>query len=161
MLITRLICIQWKSSRFLSPVSTVSARNAWDHDYHLGKTRKKNRLHFWSLALIKQARLMNEWMIVRSFLLFSCSSAWASGPKGLGSIPAISVLSFFFYSVLYSIAVWHGGIWYWLFLGLFKNVFIFKNIRCLRSPGMDFQISYYRKRVLFWLPIILELVSPN
>ena len=27
--ITRLICIQWKSSRFLAPVSTVSASNAW------------------------------------------------------------------------------------------------------------------------------------
>ena len=31
MLITRLICIKWKSSRFLSPVSTISARNAWEH----------------------------------------------------------------------------------------------------------------------------------
>ena len=30
MLITSLICIQWKSSRFLFPVSTVAARNAWE-----------------------------------------------------------------------------------------------------------------------------------
>ena len=29
MLFTRLICIQWKLSLFSSPVSTVSARNAW------------------------------------------------------------------------------------------------------------------------------------
>ena len=30
MLITSCICIKWKSSRFLSPVSTVSAKNAWE-----------------------------------------------------------------------------------------------------------------------------------
>ena len=32
MLITRCICIKWKLSRFLSPVSTVSPKNTWDHD---------------------------------------------------------------------------------------------------------------------------------
>ena len=31
MLITRLICIKWKLSRYLSPVSTVSTRNAREH----------------------------------------------------------------------------------------------------------------------------------
>ena len=31
MLITRLICIQWKSRRFLSPVSTVFARNVSEY----------------------------------------------------------------------------------------------------------------------------------
>ena len=39
MLITRFICIQWKSSRFLSPVSMVSAGNAWEHG--LGPTQEK------------------------------------------------------------------------------------------------------------------------
>ena len=41
MLLTRLICIQWKSSRFLSPVSTISARNAWDHGRPFGEDRQK------------------------------------------------------------------------------------------------------------------------
>ena len=38
MLVTKLICIQWKSWWFLSPVSTVSARNAWDYAPFLGWT---------------------------------------------------------------------------------------------------------------------------
>ena len=47
MLITRLICIQWKSSRLLSPVSTFSARNAWDHGRPFGgETHERKRLHF-------------------------------------------------------------------------------------------------------------------
>ena len=36
MLITRLIYIQWKSSGFLLLVSTVSARNAWEHGLLFG-----------------------------------------------------------------------------------------------------------------------------
>ena len=36
MLITRFVCIQRKSSRFLSPVFTVFARNAWDHGRPFG-----------------------------------------------------------------------------------------------------------------------------
>ena len=34
------IALQWKSSRFLSPIFTV-ARNAWDHDYDLGATQRR------------------------------------------------------------------------------------------------------------------------
>ena len=45
-LITILIYIQRKSSRFLSPVFTVSASNAWDHGRPLGRPTKKKRLHF-------------------------------------------------------------------------------------------------------------------
>ena len=41
MLITRLICIQWKSSRFLSPVSTVSARYAWGHGRPFGMRHER------------------------------------------------------------------------------------------------------------------------
>ena len=61
MLITRLICIQWKSSRFWSPVPTVSARNVWEHGIQIGarETKKKKRERE-SLALLKQARLMSE-----------------------------------------------------------------------------------------------------
>ena len=59
MLITRLICIQWKSWRFLSPVSTVSARTPgtmppfWE-----GPTKKKRKRNacIFSLALLQQAR---------------------------------------------------------------------------------------------------------
>ena len=43
MVITRLICIQSKSSRFLSPVSTVSARNAWWHGVLFGTHAQKKR----------------------------------------------------------------------------------------------------------------------
>ena len=43
MVITRLICIQSKSSRFLSPVSTVSARNAWWHGLLFGTHTQKKR----------------------------------------------------------------------------------------------------------------------
>ena len=61
MLITRLNCIQWKSSRFLFPVSTVSARNAWDHGRPFGvRHTKENACIFRvNVALIKQARLNN------------------------------------------------------------------------------------------------------
>ena len=61
MLITRLICIQWKSSRFLSPVSTVSARNAWDNGLTFGvrHTTENAWIFRVSLALLKQARLNN------------------------------------------------------------------------------------------------------
>ena len=59
-LITRLISIQWKSSRFLSSVSTVFARNAGP-TIKLGPTDEKKRLHFKSLALLKQARLTIHW----------------------------------------------------------------------------------------------------
>ena len=39
-----IICIQWKSSRFLSPVSTVSPRNAWDNGRRFEEdTRKKKK----------------------------------------------------------------------------------------------------------------------
>ena len=41
LLIKRLICIQQKSSRFLSPVSTVSAMNAWDHGQPFEEKPKK------------------------------------------------------------------------------------------------------------------------
>ena len=51
MLITRLICIRRKSSRFLFPVFMISARNAWDHGRPIGKDRRKK-----SLALLKQAQ---------------------------------------------------------------------------------------------------------
>ena len=46
--ITRLVCIQQKPSRFISPVSTVSARNAWDHCRPIEEDRRKNkkRVHF-------------------------------------------------------------------------------------------------------------------
>ena len=43
MLITRLFCIRRKSSRFLFPVITVSARNAWDHGRPIGKDRRKKK----------------------------------------------------------------------------------------------------------------------
>ena len=47
MLITRLICIRRKSSRFLFSVFMISARNAWDHGRPIGKDRrKKKRLRF-------------------------------------------------------------------------------------------------------------------
>ena len=46
----RLICIQWKSSLFLSLVSTVSARNGWVHGLPIGahtqKKKKKERPAF-------------------------------------------------------------------------------------------------------------------
>ena len=61
MLITRLVCIQWKSSRFLSTVSKVSASNAWDPEPLFGvgteKIRKKNACIFW-VSPLKQARLI-------------------------------------------------------------------------------------------------------
>ena len=63
MLITRLICIQCKSdtSRFLSPVSTVSAGNARDHDSpygaHTSKKKERNAFIF-RVSLLKQARLI-------------------------------------------------------------------------------------------------------
>ena len=61
MLITRLICIQWKSSRLLSPVSTFSARNAWDHARPLGvrPTKENASIFRVSLVLLKQGRLNN------------------------------------------------------------------------------------------------------
>ena len=43
MLIMSCICIKWKSSRFLSPVSTVSAKNAWDHDSPCVLNKKKRK----------------------------------------------------------------------------------------------------------------------
>ena len=43
MLITSCICIKWKSSRFLSPVSTVSAKNTWDHDSPRILNKKKRK----------------------------------------------------------------------------------------------------------------------
>ena len=43
MLITRLICIRRKSSRFLFPVFMISARNAWDHGRPIGKDRRKKK----------------------------------------------------------------------------------------------------------------------
>ena len=56
----------WRTDmlRFLSPVSTVSTRNAWNHDSPFGvhthkiNEKKKKRLHFQSLALLKQAQLI-------------------------------------------------------------------------------------------------------
>ena len=49
--------------QFLSPVSTVSAKKAWDHDSFLActherKEQKKKRLHFWSFAA-KQEKLVS------------------------------------------------------------------------------------------------------
>ena len=45
------ICIQWKSSRFLSPVSTVAARNAWNHNRRsVPNAKKKNHLEIMSLT---------------------------------------------------------------------------------------------------------------
>ena len=41
MLITRLIWIRQKSPLFLSPVSTVSARNAWEHGALIGAHRQR------------------------------------------------------------------------------------------------------------------------
>ena len=56
-----------KSSRFLSPVSTVFARNAEPTNQVPPKKKKKRkRLHFKSLALLKQARLM-------MYEIWSCS----------------------------------------------------------------------------------------
>ena len=46
MLFTILICIQRKSSLFLSPVFTVSASNAWDHGRPLGRPTKKKTTAF-------------------------------------------------------------------------------------------------------------------
>ena len=43
MLIMSCICIKWKSSRFLLPVSTVSAKNAWDHDSPRVLNKKKRK----------------------------------------------------------------------------------------------------------------------
>ena len=40
--ITRLICIQWKSSRFVSPVSTVSLRNDHLKEKLLSEIKKKH-----------------------------------------------------------------------------------------------------------------------
>ena len=66
MLIRRLSYLQRRSSRFLSPVSTVSVMERVA--YNLGKTDEKKRLHFQSLAVLKQARLTNNSMI--------CSDIW-------------------------------------------------------------------------------------
>ena len=43
MLITRRICIQWKSSQVLSPVSTVSVRNAWKFALLFATDRRKKK----------------------------------------------------------------------------------------------------------------------
>ena len=49
--------------RFLSPVSTVSTRNTWNHDSPFGvhtheiNEKKNKRLQFSTLALLKQAQL--------------------------------------------------------------------------------------------------------
>ena len=56
MLITSLIRIQQESSRFLSPVSMASARNAWP--YKLGPTDKTREKKKKRLALLKQARVI-------------------------------------------------------------------------------------------------------
>ena len=53
MLITRLICIQWKSSRFLIPVSTVSARNAWDHVRPFREDTRKKKTSAWKASSTK------------------------------------------------------------------------------------------------------------
>ena len=74
------------------------------------------------------------------------------------------LLSPIFLTLFYKALLWQGGIWYWLFLGLFKKfeqdimIWYFKNVRCLRAWGIVFQISYYRKSVLFWLMIILQFL---
>ena len=48
-----------ENTAVLSPVSTVSVRNAWELTPFLRRTdEKKKRLHFYSLALLKQARLI-------------------------------------------------------------------------------------------------------
>ena len=44
MFITRLSCIQWKTWRFLSPASTVSARNVSEYiAYHLRRSHEKKK----------------------------------------------------------------------------------------------------------------------
>ena len=56
-------------------------------------------------------------MSVRPSNHFYCTRSFVWEPKGLGSIPAISFLSLFYKALL-----WRGGIWFWLFLRLFKKV---------------------------------------
>ena len=53
--ITRLICIQWKSPQFLSPVSTVFARNAWRglQTRSHGQKKENNCIFRFSLCLSK------------------------------------------------------------------------------------------------------------
>ena len=105
MLITILICMQWKSSRFLSPVSTVLARNAAPgtlsytlQDGH-GKKRTKNkregkRLHFLSLDLLKsQLPHLHQGIFSHSFVsnvnkticswdkTRICNASYSLGPK--------------------------------------------------------------------------------
>ena len=49
--ITRLICIQGKSSRFLSPVSTMSVRNAWEHTLFFRRTDGKKNAYIFRVSL--------------------------------------------------------------------------------------------------------------
>ena len=79
MLITRLVCIQWKSWRFLSPVSTVSARNAWEYDLPFGEDTKRNKetpafLESRSATASWLNTLRNSWW--RCAAQFSESWAW-------------------------------------------------------------------------------------
>ena len=90
MLITRLICIQRKSSRFLPPVSTVSARNAWDHGRPFGEDQPKKTPAFLESHYAK-ASLTNkgfDWKVnlktilcqgltpSSSFSIIYCFSSW-------------------------------------------------------------------------------------
>ena len=100
MLITRLICIQWKSSRFLFPVSTVSARNAWDHGRPFGvRHTKENACIFRvNVALIKQARLnnmiLNIWLEPVLCLVLLCLL-----PVVMADI-LVSVLGYYFFATV-------------------------------------------------------------
>ena len=90
MLITRLISIQRKSSRFLSPVSTVSARNAWDHGRPFGEDQPKKtpallESHYAKASLTNKGL---DWMVnlktilcqgltpSSSFSIIYCFSFW-------------------------------------------------------------------------------------
>ena len=79
MFITRLSCIQWKTWRFLSPASTVSARNVSEYiAYHLRRSHEKKKSRKKEKPAFLEYRSLTASLSINQFsyflLLFSHSA---------------------------------------------------------------------------------------
>ena len=71
MFITRLSCIQWKTWRFLSPASTVSARNVSEYiAYHLRRSHEKKKTEKKEKPAFLESRSLTASLSINQFSYF-------------------------------------------------------------------------------------------
>ena len=105
------LCIAFVMMRFLSPDSTVSARNAWDQDFPFGAhTREKKKKK--EMLVFLESRSLSKWLMTKCTCAPSYPNCWSLWPCDINGTGPATHSGYFYKKIKKKNGWWNDLHWH-------------------------------------------------